>query len=73
MVVAIPDEQARGGLGDLRHHGKLVDVSRGHRETGADARPANPCVWHTAEAVEGLLEEGVFAEGRFPAEAPAER
>src|SRR5215211_3858 len=69
MVVAIPDEQARGGLGDLRHHSKLVDVGRGHRETGDEARPANPCV-HT-EAVEGLLEEGVFTEGRFPAEAPA--
>ena len=41
MVVAIPDEQARGSLGDLRHDGKLVGVGRGHRDAGDDPGPAD--------------------------------
>src|SRR5829696_629383 len=69
VVVAIPNDQARGSLGDLRQHGKLVGVGWGHRKTSDHPRPTNPHVY--SEAVEGLLEESVFAEGGLPAEATA--
>src|SRR5215207_3049619 len=69
MVVAIPNEQTRGGLGDLRQHGKLVGVGRGHRETGDDARPADSNVH--PEAVEGLPEQRILTEVRLSLEALA--
>src|SRR5215203_6381274 len=61
MVVAIPNEHPRGSLGDLRQHRKLVGVGRGHRKTSDHPRPTDPHVH--SEAVEGLFEESVFAEG----------
>jgi hypothetical protein len=69
VVVAVPDEQPAGGLDEFWYDGKLVGVSRGHREAGDDTRPANPHVH--PEAVEGLPEEGVLAESGFSSEAPA--
>ena len=65
--VAVSDDQASGALDDLRKHGELVGVGRGHRETGYEPGPADPHV--DAEAVEGLLEEGILAEGGLPPEA----
>ena len=69
VVVAVSDEKARGPLGDLWEHGEFVGVGRGYRDAGDHSRPGYPHVH--PKAVEGLLEEGVFAEDRFPAEAPA--
>ena len=71
VVVAISDDQAGGKLGDLREHGELVDVGRGHRDTGDHPRPADPRVH--PETVEGLPEQRVLAEGRLPTKARAAR
>jgi hypothetical protein len=69
VVVAVSDDQPGGKLGDLWEHGELVGVGRSHRETGYDPRPADPYVH--AEAVGGLLEQGVFAESGLSFEARA--
>jgi hypothetical protein len=36
VVVAVPDEQPAGGLNEFRYDGKLMGVSRRHREAGDD-------------------------------------
>jgi hypothetical protein len=69
MVVAVCDDQTRSSLGQFWEHRKLVGVGRGYRDAGDHPRPANPYVH--PKAVEGLLEEGVFAEGGLPFEARA--
>jgi hypothetical protein len=69
MVVSISDEQTGSSLDDLRHDGKLVGVSRGHREVGDQTRPGDLRVH--PKAVEGLPEERVLAEGGFSFEALA--
>src|SRR5829696_8859822 len=69
VVVAVPDDQPRGSLDDLRQHRELVGISRGHREARDETGPANPHVH--PETVEGLFEEGVFAEGGLSLEALA--
>jgi hypothetical protein len=46
-----------------------VGVGRSHRDAADHPRPANPYVH--PKAVEGLLEEGVLAEGGLPFEARA--
>jgi hypothetical protein len=69
-VVAIPDgEPAPSGLDELGQHGKLVGVGRGYREAGDHPGPAHPHVY--PEAVEGLFEQGIFAESGFSFEAAA--
>src|SRR5687768_5377846 len=68
MVVAIPNEHTRGSFGDLRQHGKLVGVGWGYRKTTDDTRPANSHVH--PEAVEGLFEEDVLAEGGLSSKTP---
>src|SRR5919107_6222654 len=68
-VIAVPDGDPAGKLHELRYDRKLVGVSRGQREAGDDARPADPHVH--PEAVEGLPDERVRAESGLPAEAPA--
>jgi hypothetical protein len=67
VVVSIPDHHTAGSSDDLRDYRELVDVGWGYREAGNQPRPANPHM--RSEAIEGLLEEGVLAEGRFTAEA----
>jgi hypothetical protein len=69
MVVAIPDDETRASLDDLRQHVELVGVGRSYREVGDDPGPANPHVH--PETVEGLLEERVFAESGLSAESTA--
>ena len=69
MVVAIPDEQARGALGEFGEHGKLMSIGRSYGQASDDARPGYPHVY--SKAVEGLLQESILAEGRLPAKAPA--
>ena len=61
VVVAIPHEQTGGALGEFGENRELVGVGWSHRQTGDNARPTDPQVY--PEAVEGLLEEGVLAEG----------
>ena len=63
-VIAIPDGEAASGFKEFGHHGKLVGVCRSDREAGDDARPAHPHMH--PEAVEGLLEEAILAEGCPP-------
>jgi hypothetical protein len=41
VVVAIPDDDPVGVLGQLGEHAKLVGVGRGERQTADEARPAN--------------------------------
>ena len=68
VVVAVTDEQSTaGGLDELRYDGKLVGISRGHREAADEPRPANQHV--QPEAIEGLPEQHVLAKGRLSAEA----
>ena len=66
-VIAIPEGEAASGLEQFGEHGKLVGVCRSHPDAGDQPRPAHPNMH--PEAVEGLLEEGVFAEGGFSLEA----
>lgn len=62
VVVAVPYYyHARGMLDELGEHRKLVDVSRSRAKVGDHSRPADP--YMHSEAVEGLLEEDVLAEG----------
>ena len=68
-VIAIPDDETRGSLDDLRQHAELMGISRGHREAGDETGPANPNVH--PEAVEGLPEKRVLAESRLAAKALA--
>jgi len=66
-VIAIPDDgQAASGLKQFWEHGKLVGVGRSHRQAGDHPRPAHSHM--LPEAVEGLLEQGVLAEGGFSLE-----
>jgi hypothetical protein len=67
MVVAIPDDQAGGSLGEFGDDRELVDVGRGHRKTGDETRPADPRVY--PETVQGLPEPRVLAEGGLSPEA----
>ena len=67
VVVAVPDDDPVGAIGQFGKHAKLVDVGRGDRQTADDARPANSHVH--PEAVEGLLEQRVFAKSGLPTEA----
>jgi hypothetical protein len=67
VVIALPDHDAVDTLDDLRHDGKLVDVGRGYREASDEPRPTESHVH--PEAVEGLLEEDVFAESGLSSEA----
>jgi hypothetical protein len=60
-VVAIPNHHASGTLDQPGHYRKLVGIGRSYREAGYEPRPTDPEVH--PEAVDGLLEEGVFAEG----------
>ena len=69
VVVAVSDDQPRGSLDDLGQHREFVGVGRGHRQTGDEPRPRDPHMH--PKAVEGLLEEGVLAEGGLPAESTA--
>ena len=71
VVIAVPDEKAGGALGEFGEHGEFVSVGGGHRDAGDQPRPAEPNVH--PEAVEGLPEQRILAEGRFPFEARAER
>ena len=71
VVVAVPDDQAGGGLDEFGDDAQLVSVGRSHRQTSYDTRPTDPRVH--PEAIEGLLEEGVLAEGGLAPKAPAER
>src|SRR5215216_6410557 len=64
---AIPDGQAASGLEQFGEHGKLVGVGRSHRQAGDHSRPAHSHMH--PKAVEGLLEQGVLAEGGFSLEA----
>ena len=66
-VIAIPNGEAASALKEFGEHGKLVGVGWGHRQAGDHPRPAHPHMH--PEAVEGLLEEGVLAEGGFSLEA----
>jgi len=69
MVVAIPDDETGGTLGEFGDDRELMGIGRGHRQTANDARPADPHVH--PETVEGLFEERVFAEGGLSLEALA--
>jgi hypothetical protein len=69
MEVAISYDDPGGKLYKLRHHRELVSVGGGHRDAGDQPRPAEANVH--PEAVEGLPEQRVLAEGRFPFEARA--
>jgi hypothetical protein len=69
VVVAIPDEQTGGALGEFGENREFVGVGRSHRQTGNDPWPADPRVH--PESVKGLFEEGVFAEGGFSLKTPA--
>jgi hypothetical protein len=66
-VIAIPDGQAASGLEQFGEHEKLVGVGRSHRQADDHPRPAHSHMH--PEAVEGLLEQGVLAEGGFSLEA----
>jgi hypothetical protein len=69
MVVAIPNEHTRCSLGEFGEHAEFVGIGWGYREAADEPRPAHPNV--DPEAVEGLLEEGVFAESGLPLKARA--
>jgi hypothetical protein len=69
MVVAICDDETRGPLDDLEPHAKLADVGGSHREIGDGTRTRDPHVHE--KAIEGLLQEGVLAEGGLTAKASA--
>src|SRR5215207_1470936 len=68
-VVAVPDHHTPGMLDQLGQYRKLVDVGWSYRKAADESGPADPHVH--PKAVEGLLEEDVFAEGRITAEATA--
>ena len=68
MVVAIPDDETGGALGEFGNDRELMGVGRGHRDAGDDAWPADPRVH--PEAVEGLFEERVLAEGGLSLKTP---
>jgi hypothetical protein len=67
MVVAIPDDETGTTLGEFGDDRELMGIGRGHRQTANDPRPADPHVH--PEAIEGLFEERVFAEGGLSLEA----
>ena len=67
MVVAVPNDQPRSSLDDLRHDGKLVGIGRCHRDASDHSRPRDPRMH--PETVEGLLEERILAESGFSTEA----
>jgi hypothetical protein len=70
MVVAVSYNDDPGGkLDELRHGGELVGVGGGHRDAGDHSRPPEPNMH--PEAVEGLPQQRVLAEGRFSFEAMA--
>ena len=69
VVVAVPDDQAGGALGEFGEDRKFVGVGWSNRQTGNDVRPTDPCMH--SEAIEGLLEEDVLAESSLPIETPA--
>ena len=69
VVVAVSDHHAPGMLHKFGHYRKLVGGGRSHRDASDHPRPANPHVY--SEAVEGLFEESVLAEGGFSSEATA--
>jgi hypothetical protein len=71
LVVAISDEKTRGRLGEFGEYRELVGVSRGYRKAGDEPWPANPHMH--PKAVEGVLEEGILAEGCLSFETPAQR
>src|SRR5919107_5752746 len=54
VVVAIPDEQTGGVLGEFGNDREFVGVGRSHRQTGNNPWPTDPYVH--PEAIEGLLE-----------------
>lgn len=66
-VVAVPDHHTPGMLDQLGQYRKVVDVGWSYRKTSDEPRPADPHVH--PKAVEGLLEENIFAEGRLSSEA----
>jgi hypothetical protein len=68
VVVAISDEKARGRLGEFGEYRELVGVGRGYRKAGDEPWPANPHMH--PKAVEGVLEEGILAEGCLSFETP---
>jgi hypothetical protein len=68
-VVAVPNYYTPGTLDQFGQYRKLMDVGRSYRKAGDEPRPTDPNVH--PEAVEGLLEESVFAEGGLTPEAMA--
>ena len=68
VVVTVSYDDPGGGFDKFGDYRELVGVGWSHRDTGDHPRPADPYV-HT-EAVEGLPEEGILAEGRISLEAP---
>jgi hypothetical protein len=69
VVVAVPHEHTGGELDELRHHRELVGVGWSQRKTSDEPWPADSNVH--PEAVEGLLEEVILAEGGLSPEATA--
>lgn len=68
MVVAIPDDETGGALGEFGNDRELMGVGRGHRDAGDDAWSADPRVH--PEAVESLFEERVLGEGGLSLKTP---
>jgi hypothetical protein len=69
VVVAVSYDDPRGVFDNFGDDRELVSVGRSHRKTSDHSRPADPHVY--PKALEGLLEEGIFAESSLPFEARA--
>src|SRR5918999_3876377 len=69
VVVAVPDDDPGGKLGKFWKHGELMCVGRSYRQAGNETRPAHAHMH--PEAVEGLLEQSIFAESGLSSKAAA--
>jgi hypothetical protein len=69
VVVAVSYDDPGGVFDKFGDDREFVGVGRSHRKTSDDTRPADPHVH--PKAVEGLFEEGVFAESSLSFKTPA--